>query len=166
MRFSRYDYYSTAACGGAMPTSGKGNGPGRGGGQRHQKVIAFPAWKKTGSDVYFSSRWEFSKTHGDTQMYDLYHTNKNMHGWWQTLPWEWVWLMEIPYDINAGEFDWTDVKSHTWWEIEKRREQQKKEFQKAVAKNIQKKAAAAKKKEFQKELKKTAAAKKEIKSCL
>ena len=153
MRFSRYDYYSTAACGGAMPTSGKGSGPGSGGGQRHQKVIAFPAWRKTGVDVYFSSRWEFSKSRGDTQIYDLFHTNKNMATWWQTLPWQWVWLTEIPYNMDTEDFDWAGVKSHTWWEIEaRRRVQQKKEFQKAVAKHFIKKAHL--------KFKKTAAAKK------
>ena len=152
MRFSRCDYYGAAACGGAMPTSGKGSGPGSGGGQRHQKVIAFPAWHKTGVDVYFSSRWEFSKSRGDTQIYDLYHTNKNMATWWQTLPWEWVWLMEIPYNMDTEDFDWAGAKSHTWREIEARRVQQKKEFQKAVAKRFIKKAHL--------KLKKTAAAKK------
>ena len=142
---ARYDYYDSARCGGDLQNSGKGSGPRRGGGQRHQKVIAFPVWRKTGCDVYFSSRWEYSETHGDWMMYDLLHTNKSMNGWWQILPCEWVYIGEIPFNMGTKDWDWDGIKSPTWWDIEEKRVQQKKEFQKYLKREHTRKEAQIKK---------------------
>ena len=102
-----------------MLKSGKGGGP-RHHGQRHQKAIAFPVWQpKTGCEVYFSSRWD-----NNCQIFDHFHTTKTIDTWWMTLPWEWVYIQEIPYDEETGEFDWVRTKSLTskeltnkhWWQ--------------------------------------------------
>ena len=53
-----------------MNKSGKGGGPRHGRGQRHQQVLAFPAWgDKIGTDVYFSSRWDNA-----CQIFDHFHS--------------------------------------------------------------------------------------------
>ena len=108
--------YANPPCGGLMLKSGKGGG-GRHHRQRHQKVIAFPAWHKTkGCDVYFSSRWD-----NKWQIYDHFYTTKNMDTWWQTLPWEWVFIQEIPYNEETGEFVWVGTKSLTPKELKNKR---------------------------------------------
>ena len=107
--------YATPQCGGLMLKSGKGGG-GRHHRQRHQKVIAFPAWHKKGCDVYFSSRWD-----NKCQIYDHFYTTKNMDTWWQTLPWEWVFIQEIPYNEETGEFVWVGTKSLTPKELKNKR---------------------------------------------
>ena len=99
----RCDYYGAVHCCGAwLYQSGKGGGPGHGEGKRHQKVLAFPAWRKTGCDVYFSSRWDRT-----CQIYDHYHTCRSLGTWWLTVPWDWVFIQELPYDLRTHKFDWS-----------------------------------------------------------
>ena len=89
-----------------MNRSGKGAGP-RNHRMRHQAVLVFPAWGvKTGTDVYFSSRWDNS-----WQIYDHFHTPKNIDVWWKTPPWQWVFVQEVPLDVRTQELDWADAKN-------------------------------------------------------
>ena len=105
-----YGHYDVVYCGGIQPKSGKGAGPRHGGGQRHQKVLAYPAWGgKKGCDVYFSSRWDDS-----CQIYDWYWTPKNMAEWsWKTREWEWVYIQELPFDEEKEDFVWAVAKNRT-----------------------------------------------------
>ena len=121
---ARDDYYGAAHCGGALLKSGKGSRPGRGEGQRHQKVLAFSAWHKKGCDVYSSSRWT-----GTSQIYDHYWTPKNMAEWsWKTREWEWVYPQELPLDKKTEDFVWDDAKNTTSKKLNKKRYQQKAKF--------------------------------------
>ena len=115
--------YGTPHCGGASKkSSGKGSGA-RLHGQRHQAVLAFPAWGgRSGTDVYFSSRWD-----NHWQIYDHFHTPKTVSEWWTTPPWMWVFVQEVPFDLRSQEFDWAEAKtlpsvrtlakkrSRQWW---------------------------------------------------
>ena len=93
--------YSRPHCGGTMAKSGKGAGA-RLHAQRHQAVLAFPAWgDKKGTDVYFSSRWD-----NNEQIYDHFHTPKKISEWWKSRPWEYVFIQEVPYDVRRQEFIW------------------------------------------------------------
>ena len=104
-----------------MRSSGKGSGPRHGPKTRHQKVLAFPAWGgKTGCDVYFSSRWD-----NECQIYDHFHTGKSIVTWWQTEPWEWVFVQELPFDLSTEDFVWTNAKSLPSSELRKKRHWQK-----------------------------------------
>ena len=102
---ARHDFghYDNPCCGGVMKGSGKGNGP-KWHKQRHQKVLAFPAWHKGGTDVYFSSRWD-----NTWQTYDQYHTPKNINEWWSTAPHDWVFVGEVPYHIATEVFVWAEA---------------------------------------------------------
>ena len=73
--------------------------------QRHQNVLAFPAWgNKKGTDVYFSSRWD-----NQWQIFDHFHSPKKMPEWWQTKTWEYVFIQEIPFNLRNQEFVWDDA---------------------------------------------------------
>ena len=102
-----FGHYPEQYCGGILLKSGKGAGPRHGEGQRHQLTLAYPAWGgKKGTDVYFSSRWD-----NWYQIFDWYWTPKNMAAYsWQTRPWEWVFVQELPYDEWAKDFVWSKVK--------------------------------------------------------
>jgi len=102
--------YDVPKCGGLVGArrSGKGGGPRTGNaGSRHQVVRAFPTWlSQTGTDVYFSSRWD-----SKWQVYDRYWTRKTMDQWWTTLPFEWVYIQEVAWDEEAEDFVWEDFKT-------------------------------------------------------
>ena len=99
-----FGHYSRPHCGGTMSKSGKGGGP-RLHDQRHQSVLAFPAWGgKNGTDVYFSSRWD-----NQWQIFDHFHSPKKMPVWWQTKTWEYVFIQEVPFDLRSQEFVWDDA---------------------------------------------------------
>ena len=114
-----------------MGKSAKGRGPRLGRSrQRHHQVLAFPAWGgKKGCDVYFSSRWD-----NDWQIFDHFHSPKSLEVWWQTAPWEWVYVSEVPYDMDKKDFVWDDAKSPTQKELRKTRYWHKKKFHAAAAK--------------------------------
>ena len=99
-----HGHYDQPHCGGTMARSGKGGGA-RLHAQRFQAVLAFPAWgNKTGTDVYFSSRWD-----NDSQIYDHFHTPKTIQEWWSSRPWEYVFIQELPYDLARAEFVWDNA---------------------------------------------------------
>ena len=101
-----FGWYDAPSCGGLMAKSGKGKGA-RQHGTRHQTAVAFPAWgKRSGSDVYFSSRWDNGE-----QIYDHFHTPKNVTFWWETAPWGWVFIQEVVYDLRSQEFKWDGGKT-------------------------------------------------------
>ena len=87
-------YYGAPHCGGLITGVGKGGksgkgesrdaGPGRsepgtrlykGGG----KMFLWPAWRKSGTHCYCSSRWDEWY-----QIYDWYWTPKSVHQWWES----------------------------------------------------------------------------------
>ena len=108
--------------------SGKGAGPLKGDGSRQQTVHAFPAlaWegRPDGSDVFFSSRWD-----PHSQIYDQYHTPKTFGMWWTTLPWQWVFIREVPFDIRADTMVWEETPAElTRTQIKNRRNKQKAKF--------------------------------------
>ena len=103
--------------------SGKGDGA-RDSKMRHQDILVFPAWisgpnsrsdrNKTGADkrinigidVYCSSRWNSTG-----QVYDHYHSPKTVSNWWETAPWEWVFIQEVTFSFSKKDFDWSNCKS-------------------------------------------------------
>ena len=113
-------YYGAPYCGGLQPKSGKGAGPDLGAGTRNQKVLIFPAWGKTGTDIYLSSRWD-----EHCQIYDHYWTPKNAKNWWQSKTYDWVWIQELPYDPILEDFIWAtrecptlkNLKKQRWWQM-------------------------------------------------
>ena len=124
-------YYSAPYCGGIITGVGKGHksgkgearGPGRGAsGMRNNQVMLWPSWGKKGTDVYCSSRWT-----EDCQIYDLYWTPLPMDSWWLSAPYDWVFMQELPYDKNAGDFVWSfykPVNKKTLWHTRHRQWQQ------------------------------------------
>ena len=115
------DYYGAPYCGGLQAVSGKGaaGGPNLGAGQRYQKVLVWPSWRKSGTDVYCSSRWD-SWWH----IYDLYWTPKNVSCWWESKSWDWVWVQEIPWRHDWQEFVWSKSVNPTAKSLKKQRWQQ------------------------------------------
>ena len=118
------DHYGAPYCGGliggkGVGPSGKGSGPGTGRGQRNQKVLVWPAWRKKGTDVYCSSRWD-----DDYQIYDLWWTPKSIGEWWETKTYEWVFVQELPFDKRRDDFVWAAannpsakiLKKQAWWQ--------------------------------------------------
>ena len=97
MQHRDYGHYRTAVCGGLMETSGKGSGPRGGRGQRNQTIHAFPAWRKRGTDLYFSSRWDNSH-----QVYDHFWTPKSIGSWWESMTWDYVFVQEVGFDLVLG----------------------------------------------------------------
>ena len=122
-----YGHYDADHCGGVMAKSGKGGGPRHGPKTtaRHQKVMAFPAWGgKSGTDVYFSSRWDNA-----CQIYDHFHSNKSIESWWRTHPADWVFVQEIPFSVRQDDFVWYNAKSlPTPSELKKKRWGQRQQF--------------------------------------
>ena len=55
-----------------------------------------------GSEMGKSNKWE---------IYDHFHTTKNIETWWMTAPW--VFIKEIPYDEEADEFVWVVARDLT-----------------------------------------------------
>ena len=108
-----------------MHVSGKGKGPRRGPKTRHQMVMAFPAWgAKNGTDVYLSSRWG-----RDWQIYDHFVTCKNIEVWWQSAPWDWIFIQEVPFSKTKDDFDWDNAKRPpASKELHKKRWEQKKQY--------------------------------------
>ena len=97
------DHYPRPMCNGVIKnSSGKGGGPRFGTTtMRHQTVYAFKAWGMGGTDLYFSSRWDKS-----WQIFDHYWVKNDLTKWWTSKTWEYVFVGEVPYDIEAGEFVW------------------------------------------------------------
>jgi len=131
-----FEHYKVPYCGGALVSqsgkakSGKGAGPLKGDGSRQHTVHTFPAlaWegRPDGSDVFFSSRWD-----PHSQIYDQYHTPKTFGMWWTTLPWQWVFIREVPFDIRADKMVWEAApKILTNRKIKSKRYFQKCEFYK------------------------------------
>ena len=66
-----------------------------------KKAFLWPAWRKSGTDVYLSSWWD-----SEWQIYDHYWTPKNIGSWWESKKYDWVFVQEIPYDLRSEEFVW------------------------------------------------------------
>ena len=98
-------------------------------------MLAFPAWGgKNGTDAYFSSRWD-----NDWQIYDHFHSAKSIDTWWQTAPWDWVFVQEAPFKLRTDDFVWDNAKSlPTSQELRKKRYRQRQQFRAAATARKQK----------------------------
>ena len=57
------------------------------------------------------------------QIYDHFHTTKNIETWWMTAPW--VFIKEIPYDEEADDFAWVGAQDLTPEELKNKRWRQR-----------------------------------------
>ena len=128
------DYCDGPFCGGLVTGVGKGaksgkgesrdGGPGRGeSGMRNNKIMLWPAYVKSGTDVNCSSRWD-----EEYQIYDLYWTPKSIHQWWESKSYDWVFIQELPWDKRREDFVWDAAIDVFMKELRKQRFIQKMQF--------------------------------------